>query len=160
MSDEHRVNETPMSFRARAEPRPRGGITIGLPFDPDAAWGSKDRHYIHGTIGGYPMRGALSNDGDRWVLSLGPAWCRDPRVGPGNDLAVVLRPEGPQLGSMTPDIVAAISADPAARRHFESLATHYRNGFVDWIESAKRPETRARRIAETAAALREGRRAP
>ena len=147
-----------MEFTTRAEPRPRGGITIELPFDPDAEWGRKDRHYVAGTIGGYGMRGVLSSEADRWVLSLGPAWCRDPRVGPGAIVDVALRPEGPQLDSMAPDIAAALTAAPDARRHFESLATFYRNGFVDWIESAKRPETRAKRIADTVAALRAGRR--
>ena len=61
---------------------------------------------------------------------------------------------------MAPDIAAALTAAPDARRQFESLATFYRNGFVDWIESAKRPETRAKRIADTVAALRAGRREP
>jgi uncharacterized protein YdeI (YjbR/CyaY-like superfamily) len=37
-----------------------------------------------------------------------------------------------------------------------SLATFYRTGYVRWIEEAKRPETRARRIAETVEALAEG----
>ena len=61
-----------MEFTARAEPRPRGGITIELPFDPDAEWGHKDRHYVAGTIGGYGMRGVVSSETDRWVVSLGP----------------------------------------------------------------------------------------
>jgi len=142
-----------MEFTAQAEPRPRGGIMIELPFDPDAEWGTKDRHYVTGTIGGYGMRGVVSSETDRWVLSLGPSWCRDPRVGPGATLDVVIVPEGPQLDSVAPDIAAALTAAPDARRYFESLATFYRNGFVDWIESAKRPETRTKRIAGTVAAL-------
>ena len=147
-----------ISFRARAEPRPRGGITIALPFDPDSEWSAKDRHYVAGTIGGYRMRGVLSDADDRWLISLGPAWCRDPRVGPGSDVDVVLEPEGPQLDTMAPDLAAALTAAPEARRLFESLAPFYRNGFVDWVEDAKRPDTRARRIEDTLTALRAGRR--
>jgi uncharacterized protein YdeI (YjbR/CyaY-like superfamily) len=41
-----------------------------------------------------------------------------------------------------------------ARRFFESLATFYRNGYVRWVEGAKRPATQATRITETVAALR------
>ena len=48
--------------------------------------------------------------------------------------------------------------EPAARRLFESLPTFYRKNFLRWIESAKRPETRARRIAETVATLKAGKR--
>jgi len=58
---------------------------------------------------------------------------------------------------MTP-VPGAIRAEPKARQTFDNLATFYRKGFVDWVEGAKRPETRSNRIAETVAALRAGRR--
>jgi hypothetical protein len=149
-----------MSFTVTAEARPRGGITIVLPVDPDEHWAPKERHYVAGRIGGYGMRGVVSRDRDRWVLAMGPSWCRDPRVGPGNVVDVVLWPEGPQVDELAPDITNALSAAPDARRYFESLATFYRKGFIDWIEVAKRPETRDRRIAFTVRALREGEREP
>ena len=149
-----------MSFTVTAEPRPRGGITIALPIDPDDHWVPKERHYVAGTIGGHGMRGVVTRDRDRWILPLGPSWCRDPRVGPGRTVDVVLRPEGPQVDELAADIATALNAKPAARGFFESLATFYRNGFIDWIEAAKRPETRARRIADTVQALEEGRREP
>jgi hypothetical protein len=41
------------TFRATLESRPRGGIVIRLPYDPNAAWGEKDRHDAAGTIGGH-----------------------------------------------------------------------------------------------------------
>jgi uncharacterized protein YdeI (YjbR/CyaY-like superfamily) len=59
---------------------------------------------------------------------------------------------------MAGDIAAALETEPDARRFFESLATFYRKGYVRWIEQAKRPETRSRRIAETVAALKAGKR--
>ena len=148
----------PMSFTATAEPRPRGGIRIRLPFDPADAWGERDRYYLRGTIQGYGMRGSVTPSVHGAALELGPSWCRDPRVGPGAILDVSLDLEGPQLDSIGPDLAEAIRADAGARRFFESLATFYRNAWVRWVESAKRPETRATRIAETVAALRAGRR--
>lgn len=59
---------------------------------------------------------------------------------------------------MSSDVAEALNANPDARRFFESLATFYRKGFIRWIEGAKRPETRARRIADTIAALKAGKR--
>jgi uncharacterized protein YdeI (YjbR/CyaY-like superfamily) len=59
---------------------------------------------------------------------------------------------------MSDDVADALNAEPDARRYFESLATFYRRGFIRWIEGAKRPETRARRIADVVAALKSGRR--
>ncbi len=141
---------------ATLEPRPRGGITISLPLDPDATWGEKDRHYVAGTIGGHRFRGVLSEADDAAILELGPSWCRDPRVGPGARATVVVKPEGPQVEALAPDLRAALTNEPQARRFFESLATFYRNGYVDWVEGAKRPETRSRRIDDAVAALKAG----
>jgi hypothetical protein len=141
------------TFTATAEARPRGGIAIRLPVDPAEFWGERDRYYVAGTIERYAMRGVVaSRDGEPY-LELGPAWCRDPRVGPGASLRVNLTAEGPQIWNVASDLADALIAEPNARRFFESLATFYRNGWVTWVEGAKRPETRASRIAETVTAL-------
>ena len=147
-----------MSFTTTAEARPRGGIAIRIPTDPAALWGDRDRYYVTGSIERYHMRGVIEAvDGEPYLL-LGPSWCRDPRVGPGASLRVNLEPEGPQVDTLSQDLADALRAEPAARRTFDNLATFYRKGFVDWVEAARRPETRSKRIAETVAALRAGRR--
>jgi uncharacterized protein YdeI (YjbR/CyaY-like superfamily) len=66
----------------------------------------------------------------------------------------VLSPEGPQADTLAPDILAALENEPEARAFFESLATFYRNGYLRWIEGAKRPETRSARIAEMLSLLK------
>jgi Bacteriocin-protection, YdeI or OmpD-Associated/Domain of unknown function (DUF1905) len=131
-------------------------VAVRIPFDPSGAWGDQARHNVTGTIGGYGVRGSLTTVGEDPYLLLGPAWCRDPRMGPGAQVTVALRPEGPQFNSLSPDFREALGAEPEARRFFGSLATFYRNGYVDWVEAAKKPDTRARRIAETVAALKAG----
>ncbi len=147
-----------MTFTAVAGARPRGGITVPLPFDPASVWGDRDRYYLAGWIEQYPMRAVVAGGTGESVMDLGPAWCRDPRLGAGTTLNVRLAPEGPQLDTVASDLAQAISAVPQARRFFESLATHYRKNYVGWVESAKRPETRSRRISEVVAALTAGRR--
>lgn len=145
-------------FVAQVEARPRGGVAIRLPFDPSTVWGDKERHYVKGSIERRTLRGTLTaNESGVYYLQLGPAWCRDRPLTPGEAVTVELEPEGPQLDSMTPDIAAALRAEPAARRVFESLATFYRNGYVDWVEGANRPKTRMRRIQEAVNALKAGR---
>jgi hypothetical protein len=147
-----------MVFTAVARGRPQGGIAIPLPFDPASVWGERDRYHVAGLIEQYPMRAVIAGGTDEPVMELGPSWCRDPRMGAGATLNVRLHPEGPQLETMASDLADAIRGNPQARRFFESLATHYRNTYASWVESAKRPETRARRITETVAALAAGRR--
>jgi uncharacterized protein YdeI (YjbR/CyaY-like superfamily) len=54
------------------------------------------------------------------------------------------------------DLVAALSPD--ARAFFASLAPSYRSEYLEWITGAKRAETRARRVAQAAEWLGEGKR--
>jgi uncharacterized protein YdeI (YjbR/CyaY-like superfamily) len=53
-------------------------------------------------------------------------------------------------------IQAAFGRNPAARRQFESLPPSHRRRYVGWIESAKREETKARRLGETIRLLTAG----
>lgn len=49
-----------------------------------------------------------------------------------------------------PDLTNALAANADAAKNFEAFSRSSKRGILDWIRSAKRPETRARRIAETA----------
>jgi len=145
-------------FSAIAEGRPGGGLAITLPFDPSVAWGERERYDVTGTINGHKVRGKLRSRAGGHVLELGPAWCRAITVVDGAQITVVLALEGAQLRAMAEDIAAALEAEPAAGRFFESLPTFYRKNFMRWIEGAKRPQTRAKRIAEMVATLKSGKR--
>lgn len=129
---------------------------IVLPFDPNETWGVKQRHDVTGSINGCAVRGTLGADGDFYFLPLGAAWRRDNGVAVGDSVTVILAPEGPQVATLAPDIAAALDAEPQAKTFFESLATFYRKGYIRWIESAKRPETRSARIAEMIHLLKAG----
>jgi hypothetical protein len=129
---------------------------ITIPFNPNEVWGVKQRHHITGSINGCPVRGSLGSDGSQYFLPLGAAWRRDNGVEAGAEVEVVLTPEGPQADTLAPDILAALNRDEEAKAFFEALATFYRNGYVRWIESAKRPETRSARIAEMLILLKAG----
>lgn len=53
-------------------------------------------------------------------------------------------------------IQAALQKQPAARRYFEGLAPSHRRRYVGWIESAKREDTKARRLREAIRLLSAG----
>jgi uncharacterized protein YdeI (YjbR/CyaY-like superfamily) len=57
-----------------------------------------------------------------------------------------------------PDLEAALAADPAAAERWRTWARSNRRQYVAWVLEAKRPETRARRIAEVARRAAAGRR--
>ena len=123
-------------------------VFLPIPFNPNDAWGVKQRHYIRGTVNGHTVRGSLGSDGQQYFLPLGAAWRRDCGLDAGDQVDVALSPEGPQSENLSTDIASALDAEPQARAFFTSLATFYRNTYIKWIESAKRPETRAARIQE------------
>jgi hypothetical protein len=129
---------------------------IAIPFNPNEVWGVKQRHHITGSVGSCAVRGSLGSDGSQYFLPLGAAWRRDNGVAAGAEVEVELTPEGPQTDVLAPDILAALEREPEARAFFESLATFYRNGYIRWIEGAKRRETRQARIGEMLSLLKAG----
>jgi len=54
------------------------------------------------------------------------------------------------------DLRAALEAAPGALARFAGLSFTYRREYVEWVEGAKRTETRAKRIAETVRRVRAG----
>jgi uncharacterized protein YdeI (YjbR/CyaY-like superfamily) len=63
------------------------------------------------------------------------------------------RPSIPELPAY---IATAFKTNLAAWQHFQALAPTYRRDFVVWIHTAKRPETRERRIRESIRLLSAG----
>lgn len=57
------------------------------------------------------------------------------------------------------DLAAAFDANPGARDHWESFPPSARKQSLGWIALAKRPETRAARVAEVASRAARGQRA-
>ena len=134
-----------------------GRVLVPVPFDPDEAWGPKPRHPVHGTVNGMGVRAVLEPLGEGYGILLGPAWRRDCGIAPGDEVTVVLMPEGPQRDELAPDIVAALEASPEAAAFFDGLAQFYRRAYLRWIDGTKRrPDVRAERIAEVIALLEAG----
>jgi hypothetical protein len=62
----------------------------------------------------------------------------------------------PRTVEVPADLRAALREDADAKAAFAKLSYTHRREYVDWIEEAKRPETRARRIAGTVERVRSG----
>ncbi len=131
---------------------------VEIPFSPRDVWGAKPRYYVAGTINGISVRGTLGALGQDYFLRLGAAWMRDGCVKVGENVSVQLSLEGPQEDTISPDIAKALSSNKKVKIFFEGLPTFYRKNFIRWIESAKREETRDKRIKEMMTLLAEGKR--
>jgi len=62
----------------------------------------------------------------------------------------------PRTVSVPRDLRAALAAAPEAKAAFAGMSFTHRREYVEWVEEAKRQETRARRIAAAVERLRAG----
>lgn len=65
--------------------------------------------------------------------------------------------DSPANAQVPPDLAAALRRSPKARRFFETLDAQNRYAILYRLATARKPETRARRLATFVAMLREGR---
>ncbi len=57
--------------------------------------------------------------------------------------------DGVEALEVPPDLAEALAANPAAHAYFDAFPRSVKRAILEWIGNAKRPETRAARIAET-----------
>lgn len=130
---------------------------VVLPFDPNTAWGAKEKHHVSGLVEDRKFRGPLGEHAGAPAIVLGPAWLRDNPLSDGQRVEVTVWAEGPQVEALPEDIAAALDGSPAANAFFESLATFYRKAYLTWLAgSARRPDVRKERIAEFIGLLEAG----
>lgn len=66
-------------------------------------------------------------------------------------------PAPPAVAAAVPEyILRAFKKNPAARKNFEALAPSHRRAYLMWVDSAKREETKAKRLKEAVAMLAAG----
>jgi len=144
---------SPKSFRSVVAEAPGGRLSFKLGFDPAEVWGKRPRYRVGGTVDGRAVRAVVRPEVGEIVL--GPAWRRDCGVEPGDEVNVTLALEGPQASDLDDDFAAALGAEPEAAAFFDDLAQFYRKAYLTWIDGTKkRPDERARRIAETVKLLK------
>ena len=63
----------------------------------------------------------------------------------------------PQISfEMPPEFAKALAKNKKAKENFDALADSYQKYYIGWIAYAKRPETKKKRIAESIALLKQG----
>lgn len=60
-------------------------------------------------------------------------------------------------GNLDPELESTLKSNPEAWKNFQALAPGYRRQYAGWINSAKRPETRLRRLEKAIIMLEENR---
>jgi Bacteriocin-protection, YdeI or OmpD-Associated/Domain of unknown function (DUF1905) len=142
-----------VKFRALVEPpEPMRGLEV--PPEIVAALGGGARPPVTITINGHSWKSRVAIMRGRNLIGLSNANRKAAGLVTGDEAEVELEldPE-PRAVAEPADFARALDADPAARAAYDRLAYSHKREHVIAIENAKKPETRARRIAQAVATL-------
>ena len=132
-----------------------GGAFVEVPFDVEAAFGSK-RPKVKALIEGVPYRGTLVRMGREKHLLLILKSIRE-QVGKtfGDEIKVSVESDVEERVIEIPkDLLKEFKKDKNAKAIFDKLAYTHQREYVRWIEEAKKEETRQNRIVKTIAMLK------
>ena len=126
-----------------------GGAYVVVPFDVEQVYGVK-RLKALATIDGVPYRGSVVRmGGPEHLLIILKDIRRQIGKGPGDEVTITLQEDAePRRVDLAEDVAAALAAQPGAAAAFAQLAYTHQREYVQWIEEAKRVDTRARRISQ------------
>ena len=148
-----------MKFRAIVELNGKTATGIEVPAEVVTALGGGGRPPVTVTIGGHAYRTTVARMGGRYLIPLSAENRTAAGTAAGDEVDVDIEPDtAPREVEVPADLAEALAGDAAARATFDGLAFTHRKEWVRWVEEAKKPETRAIRLARTVESLRAGKR--
>jgi Bacteriocin-protection, YdeI or OmpD-Associated/Domain of unknown function (DUF1905) len=147
-------------FRPAATAKTGSRTFLTLPRNASAKLPSRGMTTVEGTINGFPFRATLEPDGQRshW-LKVNRKMREAAGAHAGDFVTLEIAPAGEEPEPKVPtDLLKALAAAPKARALWSDITPIGRRDWIQWITSAKRPETRARRIENACAMLAAGKR--
>jgi hypothetical protein len=136
-----------------------GKTALGFEVPPDVvdALGAGKRPPVVVTMNGYSYRNTVAVYGGVSMIGVSAENRAHAGVKGGDEVDVDLELDtAPREVVVPPDLRAALDADPPARATFERLSYSNKSWHALQVTGTSNPETRARRIAKSIAALREG----
>ena len=143
-------------FTAELERVGKTSARFPVPFDLKGAFG-RARPPVRVTIRGHTWRTTPGVYGGVGYIGLNRAVRAAAGVDAGDRVRVTMELDTvPRTIEPPEDLRAALGAAPDALARFAGLSFTHRREYVEWVEGAKRPETRTKRIAETVRRVRAG----
>jgi Bacteriocin-protection, YdeI or OmpD-Associated/Domain of unknown function (DUF1905) len=144
-------------FNGKLEAGRGGGAFIVLPDGALKSLGKGSRFRVTGTLNGTKFESSTMGMGAGQVcLGVHKATRQAAHVEIGDEVEVeVALDTRPREVIVPDDLAAALAGDEAAAQAFDRLSFTHRREYVEWITSAKRDETRARRIGQTLQRLKD-----
>jgi hypothetical protein len=141
------------TFKARLEPVSGGGHFVVVPEAVAAAAGLRYGVRVRGTVNGVAYRSSLMKYSGVFHMGVHKATLAAAGVAPGTpiDVAIEIDDQPLPTDTMPADLKKALTG--AAKAAWEKLPPSHKREHVKHVLEAKKPETRARRIAATIATL-------
>lgn len=145
-------------FRGKLEPVPHGGHYVVVPPKVADAAGLRHGARVRGTVNGAQYRSSLMKYGGVFHLGVHKATIAAAKVKPPATVSVAIELDDEPLPTDTvpDDLDKALKKSRAATAAWRVLRPSMKREHVKAVTSAKKPETRARRIAVIVAALSGG----
>lgn len=136
-----------------------GGTWVDVPVDLKQTFGKGNLVPINAMFNGrVPYQGILAMMGGPQPMLLVRSDVREAlgaQVGDRLQVRIELD-TAPRVVNLPDDAAALVEANPDAAATWEKMSPGHRRDYARWIEDAKRPETRQRRVEETVRKLAAG----
>lgn len=144
-----------MKFHAVLQLNGKTATGIEVPPEVVDELGAGKRPPVRVTINEFAYRTTIAPMGGRFLVGVNAGNREAAGVSAGDDLEVdiVLDTEARTV-EVPADLAVAIDAEPGLREAWGTLAYTHRKEHVEAVESAKKPETRARRVEKALEMLR------
>jgi hypothetical protein len=143
-------------FTVELERVGKAATVFRVPFDLKETFG-RARPPVRVTIRGHEWRTTPGVYGGVGHIVVNRSVKAATRVDAGDRVRVAMALDlEPRTVAVPDDLRDALAEDEEARAGFERLSFSHRREYVEWIEEAKRPQTRARRVAATVEGARAG----
>ena len=145
---------TTRRFRAKVIQDDRTtGCGIELPFDPKEVFG-KARAPVRVEIGDHSFRTTTFKMAGCWWIPLSKLNREAAGVAAGRTVTVVMSADtAPRTVEVPKDLAARLKRSAKARKAWDALSFTHRKEHAQTLESAKKPETRARRLEKILSGL-------
>lgn len=126
------------------------GAYIEFPYDVEKEFGTKGQVKVKASFDGVEYRGSLANMGlGCHILGVLQKIRKEINKQPGDMVHVILqKDEEPRVVEIPEDFKEKLEENSSAKDFFESLSYSGKKKYVDWITSAKKAETRDKRLKE------------
>ena len=126
--------------------RQGSGAFVVVPVDVPAVFG-RVRAPVRVTINGHTWRSTIMRYDERYLLGVSREHQTGARIAPGDTVSVELvSDDAPRVVEVPADLAAALDGTAGARAAFDAASFTHRREWVEWVEEAKRPDTRERRV--------------